>query len=153
MTHPNIPNASFPLDIIIKDLLRDEHCVPISPITAEVILMQTGNKHFCHIQFPSNDAVDITGRFITKPHLWSINEWRSSSEKWMRDKIKSQQRRDAQFVYEGNVRLISRAILRFAYVHPDAAVVLARTWIDKSDFGRIKAVGVKQLYNHVKELP
>lgn len=115
--------------------------------------MHTGNKHTCHIQMPSDSDVDILGRFIDKPMLWDWAAWKSSSEKYLLEKIRSQQRRDIKFVYEGNVKLIARAILRMAYITPDAAIMLGHKFMKSQDWVRIKAVGVKRLYENVKELP
>ena len=122
-------------------------------LTAEVILMHTGNKHSCHIQLPSDNDVDVLGRFIDVPMLWDTNAWHTSVEKYNKEKIRAQNRREAQFVYEGNVKLIARNILKMAFVHPDAATMIARSMLDKKDLVRMKAVGVKRLYEKVNELP
>lgn len=150
---PPSQNVSLPLNTLIHDLLGNNHYVSISQLTAEVILMHTGNKHSCHIQMPSDSDVDVLGRFIDSPLLWETNAWNRSVERYHKEKIRAQTEREARFVFEGNVKLIARAILRMAYVHPDAARMLGHQMLSKKDFARIKAVGVKQLYENVKELP
>ncbi len=147
------PNVSLPLDILIHDLLGHNHYVPVSPITAEVILMHTGNKHSCHIQLPSDNDVDILGRFIDSPLLWDWNAWNVSVERYHKNKIRAQQEREARFVFEANICLVAKKILIMAFVKEDAARMLAHKWLSKKDYARIKAVGVKRLYEHVKELP
>lgn len=150
---PPSPNVSLPFDILIRDLLGHNHYVPISQLTAEVILMHTGNRHSCHIQFPSDNDVDVTGRFIDHPLLWDLNAWNTSVERYRKQKLRAQQEREARFVLEGNTRLIARALMRFANIESDPARCLAHQFLTKKDYARIKAVGVKRLYENVNELP
>lgn len=145
--------VSLPLQILVKDLLGSNHYVPISKITAEMILYKTKNQKVCHIQYPSSQDVDIVGRILTTPLLWDLTAWRNSSERRAKAQIRSQQQRDEKFVYDGNIRLIKNNIIRNFELKEEIANVLARIAIDKKDYNRIKAYGVKKLYTHVKELP
>lgn len=159
MPKPNDPSStlvSLTLKTLITDLLREEHYVPISDETAEVIMFHCKNKHTCYIQFPSDVDVDILGRAIETPILWEIGAWSRASEKWMKARNRSERDRADRFIMEANVNMVARKILKFAYVNPDAARVIAHSWVKgnvKGAKGKLKMVGVEKLYTTVEELP
>ncbi len=150
---PSNPLASFYLKTIVKDLLHGEHYTPISDETAEVILHHCKNRNLCHVQFPSDEDVDIIGVPISTPVLWEIGAWCRSSEKWLKVRNRSQKDREERFVLDANINMVSRKILKFAYVNPDAARIIARQWINNKQRGKLKMVGVEKLYTTVEELP
>lgn len=146
-------NITLPLNVLVEHLLHGEHYVPISMDVAEVIHHHTKNQHSCYIQFPSDDDIDIVGKYIDTPILWECGAWRTSSERWMKSKMRSQKERDERFILEANIVQVARCILRQAYVTPDAARMIARSMISKKDYARIKLVGCKKLYTTIEELP
>lgn len=145
--------VSIPLTILVKDLLGANHYVPISQITAECILFHTGNKRICHIQFPSIQDVDVSGKTITSPILWELNAWRTSVERQVKSALRAQEQRETKFVYEGNVNMIKKRIMENFGLDEQHANIYARMVLDKKDYARIRAYGVKRLYTNVKELP
>jgi hypothetical protein len=147
------PNITLPLQTLVHHILRGEHYVPISSDVAEIILHHTNNKHTCHVQFPSDEDVDILGNFIETPMLWEYGAWCRSSEKWLKMRVRSQKERDERFILEANITQVARCILRQAYVTPDAARMIARSMITKKDYARIKLVGCKKLFTTIEELP
>jgi len=146
------PTGTFLLEPLIKDLLRGDHYVAVSEDTAFVIQTVTDSKQFCHLQFPTDNDVDILGRPIESPILWEIGAWSTSSEKWQRQKLLSQRRIDEYNIFNANVHRIARAILKIAYVNPDAARVLAHGMLMRHEEERIKSMGVNKLIETVEEL-
>lgn len=150
---PENPLATFFLRPLVRDLLRGEYYIPISEDTAEIILMHYKNQRVCHVQYPSDQDVDILGKPIDTPILWEIGAWQTSSEKWLKGKIRSEKEREERFILDANINLVARCILKMAYINPDAARVIARKCILNKDFVRIKAFGCARLYKTIKELP
>jgi len=149
---PHRQLVSFPLEEIVDALLGGLDFVEIPQAVAEQLLIVSKNKHVCHVQMPSDENLDIFSSPILVPRLWSLKHWQFSAEKWLRARSLSDKNREARFVYDANVKIISKAILRLAYVTPDAATVLARMMLDKHDYNKIKALGVKKLIEHSNEI-
>lgn len=143
--------AAFPIADIVADLLHGYEEVPISNSTAEVLFLVCKNKVLCHVQYPGHGEVDITGKLITQPHLWAIERWQDSSEKWLRARAWSEKQRDERLVFEANIRKVQRAILKMAMISPEFATVLAHRMVKKNEMDKITALGVR-LFTNVKEI-
>lgn len=146
------PLVTFRLSTIVSDLLRGHDYVNVSQETAELLLLACKNQHTCHIQLPCHENLDIFNQPITQPRLWAFNSWQSSTERWLRQKKRSDDERDARNIFDANVKLVTRAILRISPINQDAAMMLARHAL-LSHPDSIPAMGVRKLITTVEEIP
>ena len=144
--------VTFQLDWIVHDLLHDLDEVPVSEHTAEMLHAVTKNKHTCHIQNPGHGEVDIMGKLISQPHLWNINAWQSSSEKWQRARLYSKKEMDIHMIRDANVKLIAKRLCRELGLDYDMAQNAAVMMLVKKKFNNIKAFGVSKLIEKVEEI-
>lgn len=147
-----IPNVSLPLDVLVNTILRDEHYVPVPDTVAEILFHHTKNNHTCYIQFPGDQDVDILGRFLTHPLLWSISAWRNSSERAMRARLRSQHEREQRFIFDANIKLVAKKMCTATGINFEICKLEARRWLLRKD-SRVHAVGVVKLYTTIEELP
>lgn len=146
--------ATFYLSEIVEHLLHGYDYVTVSEHVAEVLLMCTGNKHTCHVQLPSDpDAVSVSGITITKPRLWNINCWNASVERGLKASLRAEAERNARFVYQANVNQVVRCILKQWPVHIDQANTIARVMLDRKQYDKILAMGVKSIIMRVEDIP
>lgn len=144
---------ALPLSSLISDLLHGHSDVPISQSTAEAILLVTNNEHSCYVQFPGPDAVDITGRSITCPRLWAWNHWIFSSERRLRLRLRCEKEAAIRTIFNANVSLVRRAILRTEPLTEDQATMLARKWVTEGKINKAKHYGIKKFYTTIEEIP
>lgn len=137
----------IPLSSYITDVLGDNHWVPISYDRANAIVAITGNQKLCYVQFPSEDCPELTS-----PLLWSYGAWAASVEKFRRAKERSERERVQRRIDEANIKLIMRAVMRFASVDSSQAQMLATRMILRQQFLKIEMLGVK-LITKEEELP
>lgn len=147
------PLVSLPLDILVKDLLGEAHYVSISRLTAEILYGHCKNRHTCHIQFPGEEDVDVMGRVINEPILWSMSAWQSAVERRLKAKLRSDRERDERFIFEANIKLVGKALARFSGLEFEIARLTARRWLVDKDHAKIRAIGVVKLYTTIQELP
>jgi len=152
MNPPDKCLVTFRLSSIVSDLLRGSDYVVVSKETAELVLIACKNQHTCHVQLPSDENLDIFNKPITESRLWSFACWQASTERWLRQKKRSDDERDARNIFDANVRLVARAILRISPINPDAATCLARMSL-LSYPSSIPAMGITKLITTVEEIP
>lgn len=147
--------VTFPLDAIVNDLLKDYDCRTISPEVAEILNLVKNGQGEYHVQFPGENEVDIEGNLIDSPRLWSLRHWRSTSERTQRLHLKAQQEREMWLVKEGNIKLITRCLLKFAFLNADAARCLSMQMLDRGEHEKIRAIigPGRKLYTNSKEIP
>lgn len=149
----NNPPVTLYLQTLVGDLLGEAHYVPVSHETATMIWHACKNNHTVHVQFPTDlDNVDILGLPLVHPLLWQLAAWRNSSERHMKAKLRAKREKEALDIFRANVRIVARAILRTAYINPDAAHMIAHQWLKRDDKVRIAGVGVTKLISRVEEL-
>ena|SRR5689334_3685857 len=146
------PLVTFRLSSIVTDLLRGHDYVNVSQETAELLLVACKNQHTCHIQLPFHENLDIFNQPITEPRLWAFNAWQASTERWLRQKKISDNERDKRNIFDANVKIVTKALLRISPINPDAAMMLARHALQTYPES-IKAMGVKKLIEKVEEIP
>jgi hypothetical protein len=78
---------------------------PIKPLLAEIIIGLTGNKSHCYIQF-----ADELSPHLKQPLLWDLASWQTHHDIWSREKIASDNRRKERFIFEANVKILSKCI-------------------------------------------
>lgn len=147
------PLVSLPLDVLVHDLLGEAHYVSVSKLTAEIIFGHCKNKHTCYVQFPGDNDVDVLGRFISEPLLWSMSAWKSSVERAAKQRLRSEYDREQRFIFEANVKLVAKRLATFSGLEFEIAKLMAWRWLKDGQHDKIKAVGVVKLYTTIKELP
>lgn len=122
---------------------------PIPKQTAELVRAITRNSPDSgyHIQFTSRD-----GEPLTEPVLWNYSFWVVDNENTLRQRAYSERARNERFIFEANVRMVSRAYTKYTLVEGDLAHVTAFQYVKKRMTAQMKEIGVTKLYTDVKEL-
>lgn len=122
---------------------------PIPKQTAELIRAITKNspESGYYIQFTSRDGV-----VLSEPILWQYSFWVVDNEKTMQMRAFSERQRQDRYVFEANVKLVSRALTRELLLEGDLCQVTAFQYVKKNMKAQMKAVGINKLYTDVKEL-
>jgi len=147
--------VSFPFKTIVDDLLGESDFVEIKQQTAEIILLVCKNKESfdVHIQSPlDRNNVTLYNKPITKWRLWRLHYWRISTERWLKDKRREDDERNARFLFEANVKMIANRIKCNLGADENVALITATRWLRKEQWGNITFCGVKKLYTNVKEI-
>jgi hypothetical protein len=77
--------------------------------------------------------VDRDDEELDHPVLWQLHAWRISTESWQVAKARADKRRVERWLFQANVEIIQRAILRVWLITPDQANVLAHKWLTRND--------------------
>lgn len=122
---------------------------PIPKQTAELIRAITKNspESGYHIQFTSRD-----GEPLHEPVLWQYSFWVTDHENTMKQRAFSERQRNERYVFEANVRLVSRAYSKYTLVEGDLAQITAFQYVKKNMKSHMREIGVERLYTDVKEL-
>ncbi len=78
---------------------------------AEIIFHKTQNNHTCFIQW-----ADKYNPELKEPVLWEYNAWMGNTERWERQKRRSDMERIERNLLEANVKLVSRAWSEYSQV-------------------------------------
>lgn len=147
---------TFVFDNIIDELIGEQGVVPISPEIATSILLVTQNKpeFNIYVQDPHDpDNVNLYNKPISCWKLWRLHWWRTSTEAWLKSKRRQDREREDRFIFDANVRMITKCILRTAYMSPELATILAVKELRANNIRKLNALGVKKLFTTMKELP
>lgn len=119
----NEPTVTILLKDYVAAILGQNywHDRPISKETALTIFSITQNKFLCFIQFSSED-----GKPLEKPVLWDYAAWQDVAEHTRLARNYSHRQRVERFLFEDNVKTISKAWQDYASVSEEAANVVAR---------------------------
>lgn len=98
------PNINLPLSQIVKLILRDDFERDIPTPLAEIIEILAKDTLICHVQWNDKYNPDLTG-----PKLWLYQAWATHSDRWERAKKKSEEERVKRFIFEANVRIVTKA--------------------------------------------
>jgi hypothetical protein len=132
------PVFSQPLNEYVNELLGDSHYRKIEQKTARLIIALPRWNEYCHVQF-----VDRDDEQLRYPVLWNLHAWRCDTESWRIAKTRADKRRIDKFLFDANVEIIKRAILKSFLVTPDQASVLAHKWLRDNAFEKINKFNVK----------
>lgn len=148
---------TLPLNELREHLLRDIYGHPsdncnISPLLAEIISLISQNKNDIHVQFPSDDDVDILDRPVTSPILWRYSRWSNSTEKWLKDKKRSEQERQARFIFQFNVERACKTVMRFTELDHPNAMKVALNLVNKNHEHKVIAMGGKPFAKTIEEI-
>lgn len=122
---------------------------PIPKQTAELVRAITKNspESGYHIQFTSR-----AGEPLAEPILWQYSFWVSDHEKTMLQRAYSEKVRNDRFVFEANVRLVTRAYSKYFLVEGDLATISAYQYVKNNKKVQMKAIGVTKLFTDVSQL-
>lgn len=143
---------------LVADLLQDKGCVPVHRSVAESILLVCKNTILCHVQFPTDIDCEVFsemngGSKMQGPILWEIGYWQFSTEKWLREKKRSNDRRNEQFVLDENVRRVSKRLkLNFPSLSDDNIRSVARRYVMNKDERALEYFKVGKLATKIEEI-
>lgn len=134
------------LSDIVNAILRDKDCVCIPERLAKLIFLVCKNETLCHVQFLTDKDLDVY-RYLghhtpESPVLWSMTWWKKSSERWLREKMLSDERRKAKFVEDENIRrIVKRLRVTVGALDEEKCLKpLARQYLRESKEGNTKAL-------------
>lgn len=138
---------TIPLEKFLQYSLGTSEFITVDMDTAKLIHAMSSNDELCHVEFPSADRPEQK-----YPLVWNVQAWKMSIERWNRRKAYAHKERVNRFLFEKNVKTVSRAIMRFALVPEVHANVLAHKWVTNGDEAKWKSVGVNKLATTESEL-
>lgn len=148
-TPPHKQLISLPLQTVIELVLRDSHHAPIDTDLAKLVYLLTKNEHTCYVQFeeiPNHPE-------LSTPRLWILHEWRVSTERWLRDKQHSHERKIKEWIFEANVQKVSKALGKVAVgLQGDMGRAVAYQMVKRNDIEKMKSIGVSKLIEKEEEL-
>lgn len=134
----NDPSFEISLTDFLAILLREDHCTEISPKLASIVEVLSANKCICHVQWTS-----FTGERLSSPLLWRYKYWIDSSEKWLESKRRSEEARVKKYIFDANIRRLSRAYVAQFNMDETKATDLSITILSRNLVGGVRLVGVK----------
>ena len=106
---------------------REHEFIPLE--IAKSIYAICENKHTAYIEFPPN----------SQPILWDYSQWKSSYERHLILKEKSEKERIERFIQEANIKLFSKAYSRVLSISIESAEVLAAHLVRENNPSKLKA--------------
>ena len=124
----------------LKDRLSYDTMILITKDTASCISVIPEFHELVHIQYKTHD-----GEELEYPRLWRKSAWLQDVESWRVRKAYSDKERIKRWLFEANVAIIKKTILKEWLITPDHAGILATRWlrdVDGEGGCKIKALGV-----------
>ena len=143
---------TIPLDTFVEILLADKHYVEVTSTVAELLFFHCQNKSLVYVQFTGDKDIDILGRRITKPIVWRYAKWQSSTEAWLKSKLRAEEERKQRFVDEANVIRITRHLLKTTQLDESFANKLALKWVASGAEKKYVRLGGKKFIKTVDEI-
>lgn len=95
---------------------------------------------------------DFDGSPLSTPKLWDYAFWHESKTNRARLKRIEEENRIKGWIKQANVKIISRVLMDEYEFTEDSASAYAHSLLNRSKFGKIRALGVKKLITKVEEL-
>ena len=113
---------------------------------AEIIEALAVGKERIHIQWVEHERK-------TRAVLWEYKWWKESSEKWEKDKAKSESERRERFIYQANMENVVKALKKDPFnIIGDRAIETAHSFIKKRQIKKLEYIGVK-LIERFEDIP
>ena len=119
---------------------------PISFHLAELILALCENKHTCYIEFPPAYSIQ------RDPVIWSWKDWIDSQERHERRKAQAHKDRIERFLYEDNVELVTKGLVKEMGFDEDKARAMAFRAVRTNNKGLLFVSKVEKLKTKEEEL-
>ena len=123
---------------------------PIPLELAEFLLVITQNKPEWGYHIQLSGELD---QMLDEPILHTYRHWVGCSEKFTRDKKRSEKSRDELFVLKANVKVVRDHIEAYFWIPEEMAEGIAYSWVKHNRLAALREVGVEKLYSNIKELP
>ena len=107
-TKKSDPSFNILLTDFLDSHLREDFSLVISKKLGEVIEKISKEKLICHIQWTGFD-----GKKLHNPIVWRYKYWVDSSEKWQKDKDRSDRERTERHIFNANVKRVSKRCMEF----------------------------------------
>jgi hypothetical protein len=95
---------------------------------------------------------EFDGTPLQYPVLWQWKEWYDSSEKWKRDKDRSEKDRVRRWIAEANTKIIAKRLMLVYEFDEAQAFTTASRLLRQGKLGNIRALGVNKLVTKEEEL-
>src|ERR1017187_7291950 len=129
---------SISLHDFISSHLRDDFSFPVSLKLAEVIDKLSRGKCICHVQFTS-----FEGKKLNHPLLWKYKYWVESSEKYQKDKERSEHERQERYIFDYNVKIVSKACINIMLMEESQALSTAFVIVKHNKTNALTMLGVE----------
>lgn len=125
---------------------------PIPSDIASIILLLTKNKTHCYIQEADEMSPHLKG-----PLLWDLSAWQVECDRWSKAKVASDKRRIERFIFEANIKIVSKAICSITLwdgneKEMEKIQATAFTLLSSKKMGNIRALGINKLIEKENEL-
>jgi hypothetical protein len=95
---------------------------------------------------------EFDGCPLMYPKLWSYDEWYTSSTKYKRDKLRADIERVRGWIFDANVKIVTKHLVRELLFDEDRARANAYSLLTAKKYGNIRALGIKKLITKEEEL-
>ena len=125
---------TLPLYDFVSVLLRDNESFHVSHKLGLVLDALSKDKCLVHVQW-----ISFEGKNLQLPLVWRYKQWTESSTKYIIAKKKSDEERIAKFIFDANIKKVSRALMRSPYAMDESfAVSTAFSLLKNNRIGVIK---------------
>ena len=95
---------------------------------------------------------DQWGEALECPLFWSYKEWSESNQRYEKQKNYSQRERIKSFIFDANIKIVSKYLIKELLYEEESAVALAYSLLKGQKYGNIRAIGIKKLITKEEEL-
>ena len=139
---------TLPLNDFISILLREDESFSVSNKLGLAIDALSKDQLLVHVQW-----VSFEGKALSSPLVWRYKEWVASSQKDAIAKKRSADERLAKFIFDANMRKVSRALMRSPHMMDESfAISTAFGLIKNNRIGVIKHLLGVELITKESEL-
>ena len=133
-------DSSLTLDLseFIDILLREDFSYPVSHKQGEILEALSKDMLLIHVQWTT-----FEGSKLPRPVVWRYKYWTDSSERWQKQKEESERRRIEKFIFDSNVKLVTKACVRFLNFDEQVAINTALTLVKQNRTGALNYLKVK----------
>lgn len=89
---------------------------------------------------------------LARPRLWRYAEYKTSSDRYYRQKRYAEKERLEWFIRDKNVELLSKALVKSTGLDIESAKITAYTLIKAGNVELLKAMGMKKIITNESEL-
>lgn len=140
------PLITIPLSHFVKLFLNGEYSRPIPHSIAEIVEAKSKGTTICYVQ-----RRDKYNPSLSTPILWNWGKWRESIDNWESSKKRSEDERVMKFIFDENVKRVSKQCQKFLLMDEDYALPTAFFLMKHGRFVAMRAIGVNNLVKTIEE--
>ena len=121
------PDFTVKFSEFIEAFLGDSHSKPVPDNLLHLVpaIKAVARKTLiCHVR-----EADEWDPLICRPIIYRYSKWIEDSDRWLKQKRRSDKERDDRFIFEYNVKLIAKFLNREYQYDMDKGLVIGFSWL------------------------